>query len=66
MTTGNAEKLIQKNELPRKRIQALSMWASARQGDIVDPAIFESLGAERINFTPLLHGLAGAWVISKD
>lgn len=63
MTSRNAEKLIQ-NGLPRKRIQGLRMWATARQGNIVNPAMFETLGAE-VTFTPLLHGLVGAWVIKK-
>ena len=66
MTTENAEKLIQKNDLPCKRIQALRMWASARQDNIVDPTIFESLGAGDVKFTPLLYGLVGAWVIHKE
>jgi len=65
MTTENAEKLIQQNDLPRKRIEGLRMWASARQGNIVTPAIFESLGTATAKFTPLLHGLVGGWVISK-
>lgn len=63
MTSGNAEKLIQ-NGLPRKRIQGLRMWATARQGNIVNPAMFETLGAE-VTFTPLLHGLVSAWVLKK-
>jgi hypothetical protein len=63
MTSRNAEKLIQ-NGLPRKRIQGLRMWAAARQGNIVNPAMLETLGAE-VTFTPLLHGLVGAWVIKK-
>jgi len=65
MTPENAEKLI-KNGLAKKRVQGLRMWASARQGNTLNPAIFESFGTERVKFTPLLHGLVGAWVISKD
>jgi ubiquinone/menaquinone biosynthesis C-methylase UbiE len=65
MKTENAEKLIQQG-LPRKRIQGLRMWATARQDNIVDPAIFETLGTNLIKFTPLLHGLVGVWVIAKN
>ena len=64
MTTENANQLI-KSGLPRKRINGLRMWATARQGNIVNPAIYETLGAKAVEFTPLLDGLAGAWVIQK-
>lgn len=64
MTTENANQLI-KNGLPRKRINGLRMWATARQGNIVNPAIYETLGAKTVEFTPLLDGLVGAWVIQK-
>jgi len=64
MTIGNANQLI-KNGLPRKRIQGLRMWATARQGNIVNPAIYKTLAAKSVDFTPLLNGLVGAWVIQK-
>jgi len=64
MTSQNANRAIQ-NGLPKKRIAGLRMWANTRQGNIVDPAIYETLGAESIRFTPLLQGLVGAWVIQK-
>ncbi len=64
MTSENASRAIQ-NGLPKKRIAGLRMWANARQGNIVDPAVYETLGAESIRFVPLLHGLVGAWVIQK-
>ena len=64
MTSENANRAIQ-NGLPKKRIAGLRMWANTRQGNIVDPAIYETLGAESIRFTPLLQGLVGAWVIQK-
>ncbi|MBI5294483.1 MAG: class I SAM-dependent methyltransferase [Chloroflexi bacterium] len=64
MNSENAARAIQ-NGLPKKRIAGLRMWANARQGNIVDPAIYETLGAESIRFTPLLQGLVGAWVIQK-
>jgi len=64
MTSENANRAIQ-NGLPKKRIAGLRMWANARQGNIVDPAIYETLGAESIRFVPLLQGLVGAWVIQK-
>ena len=64
MTSENVAHAIQ-HGLPQKRIAGLRMWANARQGNIVDPAIYETLGAESIHFMPLLHGLVGAWVIVK-
>lgn len=64
MTKENARRAIQ-NGLPKKRIAGLRMWANARQGNIVDPIIYETLGAESIRFTRLLQGLVGAWVMQK-
>lgn len=64
MTSENAARAIQ-NGLPQKRILGLRMWANARQGNIVDPSMYENLGAESIRFVPLLQGLVGAWVIQK-
>ncbi len=64
MTSANARRAIQ-NGLPKKRIAGLRMWANARQGNIVDPSMYETLGAKSIYFQPLLHGLVGTWVIQK-
>lgn len=64
MPSQNAIRVIQ-NGLPKKRIEGLRMWANARQGNIVDPSIYETLGADSIHFQPLLQGLVGAWVIQK-
>jgi len=64
MTIENANQLI-KSGLPRKRIQGLRMWATARQGNIVNPAIYKTLNAQSVDFMPLLNGLIGAWVIQK-
>lgn len=64
MTSENAKRVIQ-NGLPQKRILGLRMWANARQGNIVAPSMYETLGAESIRFVPLLQGLVGAWVIQK-
>lgn len=64
MTVENANRSIQ-NGLPQKRILGLRMWANARQGSIVDPVIYENLGARATRFQPLLQGLVGAWVIQK-
>lgn len=64
MTSENAARAIQ-NGLPKKRIAGLRVWANARQGKIVDPALYETLGAESIHFQPLLEGLVGAWVLQK-
>lgn len=64
MTSENARRAIQYG-LTKKRIAGVRMWANARQGNIVDPIIYETLGAESIRFTPLLQGLVGAWVMLK-
>ena len=64
MTSENASRAIQ-NGLPKKRILGLRIWANARQGNIVDAAIYETLRTETIRFMPLLQGLVGAWVIQK-
>jgi len=64
MTIENANQLI-KNGLPGSRINGLRLWATARQGNIVNPKFFETVGTDTIEFTPLLHGLVGAWVIQK-
>ena len=64
MTSENANRAIQTG-LPKKRIAGLRMWANARQGNIVDPSMYETLGAKSIYFQPLLHGLVGTWVIQK-
>ena len=64
MSSENANRAI-RNGLPKKRIAGLRMWANARQGNIVDPAIYETLSAKSIRFVPLLQGLVGAWVIQK-
>ena len=64
MTSDNAAHAIQ-NGLPPKCIMGLRMWANARQGNIVDPSIYETLGAQPIRFEPLLHGLVGAWFLQK-
>ena len=64
MTIENANQLI-KSGLPRKRIHGLRMWATARQGNTINPAIFETLGVDSIKFEPLLQGLVGGWVIQK-
>lgn len=65
MTSENAARAIQ-NGLPSKRIMGLRMWANARQGNIVDPTLYEILGAKNIHFIPLLQGLVGASVIQKS
>jgi ubiquinone/menaquinone biosynthesis C-methylase UbiE len=64
MTRENADRAIQ-NGLPRKRIAGLRMWATARQDNIVDPILYDTLDAESIQFTPLLQGLVGGWIIQK-
>ncbi len=63
MTSEKANQLI-KNGLGGKRIKGLQMWAAARQGNTIKPELYDTLGAP-IEFTPLLSGLVGAWVIRK-
>lgn len=64
MTSENAAHAIQ-NGLPSKRIMGLRMWANARQGNIVDPAIYDVLEAKNIHFISLSLGLVGGWMIQK-
>lgn len=64
MTGENAQKAIQ-NGLPRKRINGLRLWAAARQGNAVNPALYNTLDAETVQFTPLLDGMVGVWMIRK-
>ena len=64
MTSESANQLI-KNGLSGKRIKGLHMWAAARQGNTIKPALYDTLGAP-LEFTPLMSGLVGAWVISKS
>ncbi|MBP7688570.1 MAG: hypothetical protein KA765_11700, partial [Thermoflexales bacterium] len=64
MTSESANQLI-KNGLSGKRIKGLHMWAAARQGNTIKPALYDTLGAP-LEFTPLLSGLVGAWVIRKS
>jgi SAM-dependent methyltransferase len=64
MTVRNANAVIRRG-LPGRRAGLLRLWAFARQGRTVDSGIFNSLGADSINNVPLLHGLAGAWIIRK-
>jgi len=65
MTLENANRAIN-NGLSGKRINGLRLWATVRQGNAVEPSIYERLGAESVSFTPLLQGMVGAWVILKN
>jgi ubiquinone/menaquinone biosynthesis C-methylase UbiE len=64
MTIENANQVVNSG-LSRKRINGLRMWATARQGNTIDPAIFETLVVDSIKFEPLLQGLVGAWILYK-
>ncbi len=64
MTVGHAHELI-RDGLPGKRKDGLYLWARARQGHIVDPSIYSRLNAAQREFTPLLHGMVGAWILQK-
>lgn len=65
MTSENAARAIQ-NGMRSRRIVGLRMWANARQGNIVDPEIHQTLEANSVHFLPLLQGLIGAWVLQKQ
>jgi hypothetical protein len=45
MTKVNAKRLINKGDLSRYEINALRMWASAREGLEVDPGIYDRVRA---------------------
>jgi ubiquinone/menaquinone biosynthesis C-methylase UbiE len=65
MNPKNAGKLLRRG-LIRHRKSALRLWALARQGNTVDPLLFEAVNKATVTFTPLLDGLAGAWFIRKE
>jgi ubiquinone/menaquinone biosynthesis C-methylase UbiE len=65
MTPANAERFIRKG-IYRKRILGLRMWTRARQSNIVDPGIYDTLQAASMRFVPLLHGMVGAWIMQKN
>lgn len=64
MTSANAGRLIA-NGLSGRHIHGLRLWAAARQGRTIDPELYNSLDAARLQTVPLLHGLVAAWVIQK-
>ena len=65
MTVEHARQLIQ-NGLPAKRSFGLYLWATARQGRVVDPAIYARLHVAHQDYIPLLNGLVGAWIFHKS
>ena len=65
MTTKNANKLIRERSIPSHRSVGLRLWAFARQNNIVNPDVYQTLEAKSVQFVPLLDGLVGAWIIKK-
>jgi len=65
MNPDNARQLIAAGTLPRKRRWGIKMWAAAREGRAVDPAIFTPADALQTQHVELLEGLVGAWVFRK-
>ena len=64
MTVEHAQQLL-RNGLPAKRKFGLYLWASARQGRVVDPSLYSRLPFAQRAYIPLLHGLVGAWILHK-
>jgi SAM-dependent methyltransferase len=52
-------------ELRPGRRSALALWARARSGRALDPALFDQLDASTRSVRPLLHGLVQAWTFEK-
>jgi len=66
MSRVNAEQLIAAGNLARKRQCAIKLWAGAREGRAVDPAMFTPADAVQMQHVELLEGLVGAWVFRKS
>jgi ubiquinone/menaquinone biosynthesis C-methylase UbiE len=64
MTLKNAWRIV-RNGLPGGRSAMLLLWAFARQGGAVDKNIFRQLKTAGTTETPLLNGLASAWIFRK-
>ena len=65
MNPANAKRLIERGGLPRKRLRGLTLWAAAREGRAVAPAIFAPVDIAQTQQLELLEGLVGAWVYRK-
>lgn len=64
LTRENARRVIE-GPLPQKRLNGLLMWASARQGRSVPPALYRAVPAAAVERTDLFHGLVDAWLLLK-
>lgn len=64
MTVARARQLLAQERLGR-RTYGLYLWAAARQGRSVDPAIYDTIAAAHRAYRPLLHGLVGAWLFTQ-
>lgn len=64
MNIKNARQYAKANKL--KQRHWLCIWAFARQKNIVDPSIYETLNAEKIDFHSVLGGMLGVWIIKKS
>lgn len=56
---------VMKRVRPGRRL-ALLLWARARQGRAVTPAVYGRLAPVSGSCTPLLEGLVSAWIFKKD
>ncbi len=65
MGLAQARQLL-RAQITGRRKYALYLWAYARQGRAVDPAIYHTLNAASSTYRPLLHGLVGAWLLHKQ
>lgn len=63
--TPQAINVLARERLRGKRISGLRLWACARQGRAVDPAIFGAVGTSVTSF-PLLGGLVRAWLVRQS
>jgi SAM-dependent methyltransferase len=51
--------------LPPRRRAALTLWARARHGRSLDPAILDRIPADHHRTAPLLHGLVNATILTR-
>lgn len=67
MTLTQANRLIRRGAISGKGVNGLRLWAAVRQGEIRDHSALLYAGhAGRVQFTPLLGGMVGAWLIRKE
>ena len=65
MNLQTAWSLVNEGHMGR-RGEALLLWALARQGNTVPAELFTSRKQVALTFRPLLHELAGVWILRKE